>query len=109
MFTKQSKALNNLMKSWRENPDSEENRRSSRENEAYAESLRHVPEQTAWFTFGQTHIHLVDGVLFDRDCVVKITSPDPRATMFEKFGQQWGMQYDEEPDMSYFPRGIFEL
>lgn len=28
------------MKSWRENPDSEENQRATRENEAYANGLR---------------------------------------------------------------------
>lgn len=65
---------------------------------------------TAYFTFGQTHVHSVNGITFDKDCVVKITSEDPRQTMFDTFGPKWGMQYDEKsPDMDLFPRGIIEI
>jgi len=64
---------------------------------------------TSYFTFGQTHIHKVNGKVFDKDCVVKITSPNPRQTMFDTFGGKWAMQYDEIPDMRFYPRGVIEL
>lgn len=40
------------MKSFRENPDGEENQRATRENDAYVKSLQNPPMLTAWFTFG---------------------------------------------------------
>lgn len=64
---------------------------------------------TMWFTFGQTHTHSVNGITFDKDCVVKITAEDPRKRMFSLFGNKWSMEYSNEPDMSYYPRGVFEL
>lgn len=67
------------------------------------------PTETKWFTFGQDHLHHIDGMTFDRDCVVKITAVDARQKMFDTFGRKWAMQYDQEPDMDYFPRGVFEL
>lgn len=66
-------------------------------------------DQVAWFTFGQCHVHKLAGIVFDKDLVVKITSPDPRAMMFSLFGRKWAMQYDEEPDLSHFPRGVISL
>ena len=65
--------------------------------------------ETAYFTFGQCHFHKIDDKIFDKDSVVKITSEDPRTKMFELFGSKWAMQYDEPPNMEYFPRGIIEL
>lgn len=66
--------------------------------------------ETKWFTFGQTHVHHVNGKTFDKDCVVEIeTASDPRAVMFRTFGIKWAMQYDEPPDMKHFPRGIIKL
>lgn len=63
---------------------------------------------TAWFTFGQTHVHSVNGRTFDKDTVVKITAEDPRAVMVQHFGRQWGHEYHKEPDMTYFAE-IVEL
>lgn len=65
--------------------------------------------ETAYFTFGQSHIHRIGNRLFDKDTVVKITSENPRQTMFETFGMKWALQYDEPPRMQYFPKGIVEL
>lgn len=65
--------------------------------------------RTSWFTFGQGHAHHLSGFTYDHDVVAKITAPDPRARMFELFGPKWGMEYGEEPDMSYYPRGVVEL
>jgi hypothetical protein len=65
---------------------------------------------TAYFTFGQSHAHRVNGKTFDCDSVVKITSEDPRQTMWDHFGAKWAMQYDDvPPNMHYYPRGIIEL
>lgn len=64
---------------------------------------------TAWFTFGQIHVHSVNGQTFDKDCVVEITAADPREVMHETFGQKWSIQYDKKPDMNHFPRGIIKL
>lgn len=66
---------------------------------------------TAWFTFGQSHAHSVNGFTFDKDVVVEITVPhnDPSQVMFATFGDKWAMQYNEKPDMRFYPRGIKKL
>lgn len=64
---------------------------------------------TQYFTFGQSHVHSVDGRTFDKDTVVKITHEDPRSEMFRLFGVRWSMQYDEPPRMDLFPGGIVEV
>ena len=71
-----------------------------------------VPEktpETRWFTFGQVHTHFVTGITFDKDCVVKITAFSARKVMFDTFGTKWAMEYNEQPDLRYFPRGVIEL
>lgn len=63
-------------------------------------------------TFGQVHIHKIDKVTFDKDCVVEIKAEDEekaREYMFAVFGQKWAFLYKEKPDMEYFPRGIFKI
>ena len=68
------------------------------------------PVITRYYTFGQTHVHRADGQTFDKDCVVAITAHDPRAVMFEYFGNKWAFEYDENcPDLTYFPRGVYDL
>lgn len=62
--------------------------------------------KTAYFTFGQIHHHVIDGVFYDKNGVVKITAEEPREWMFELFGPKWSIQYDEPPNMLHFPRGI---
>lgn len=64
--------------------------------------------KTRYFTFGQSHTHSFNGKTLDKDIVVKITSTSPRDTMFELFGNKWAMEYDELPDMSFYPRGVVE-
>lgn len=62
-----------------------------------------------YFTFGQTHVHSVNGFTFDKDVVVMIKSTSydtARAIMIAYFGYKWAMQYDHTPNMFYFPRGI---
>lgn len=65
--------------------------------------------KTAYFTFGQCHVHTVNGVTWDKNVVCKITAADPRQVMFDTFGTIWAMHYDEPPDLAFFPRGIIEL
>ncbi len=62
--------------------------------------------RTSWFTFGFAHVHALNGFTYDKDVVVQITALDPRAIMIQNFGKVWSFEYGEEPDMSYFPRGI---
>lgn len=65
-----------------------------------------------YFTFGQSHTHSVNGKTFDKDCVVEIETNDSdsaRKIMFDTFGQKWASQYDELPDMQFYPRGVFKL
>ncbi len=65
--------------------------------------------RTSYFTFGQQHAHSVSGFTYDKDVVVKITAEEPRDVMFEYFGDKWGMEYAECPELKYFPRGIKEI
>jgi len=65
--------------------------------------------KTSYFTFGQSHVHKVNGKVFDKDCVVKITDDDPRDVMFKIFGRSWAFQHHYLPDMKYYPRGVIEL
>ncbi len=62
-------------------------------------------------TFGQTHVHSVNGKTFDKDCVVEITAEDPSQVMFDTFGNKWAFDYDklELLDLGHFPRGIIKL
>lgn len=71
--------------------------------------MNETPLKTRWFTFGQSHVHSVNGKTWDKDCVVKITASDPREEMFRAFGNKWAFEYDSEPNMKHFPRGVFEL
>jgi len=65
--------------------------------------------KTSYFTFGQIHVHSLNGRTFDKDCVVKITAEDPREVMVLMFGRKWAREYSEPPPMKYFPRGIVEV
>jgi hypothetical protein len=66
---------------------------------------------TRYFTFGFNHVHAVGGMTFDKDVVVEITAPDPRAVMVETFGRAWGMEYRrlEDVDLRWYPRGVVEI
>jgi hypothetical protein len=68
-----------------------------------------------YFTFGQIHVHRVNGKTFDCDCVAEIEAPtkgECRDKMFKLFGDKWCFQYDKEQidkDLHYFPRGIIAV
>lgn len=65
--------------------------------------------ETRWFTFGQCHTHSVAGITYDKDYVVKVKAFSARKVMFETFGSKWAMEYDNQPDLRHYPRGVFEL
>ena len=62
--------------------------------------------KTSYFTFGQTHVHSVNGKTWDKDVIVQITAEDPLQVMFDTFGRQWAMEYDKPPQLDLFPKGI---
>lgn len=67
--------------------------------------------KTSYFTFGQSHVHLVDGFTYDKDVVVKITAEDPCGVMNTVFGSLWSTEYYDLDDLKpeYYPRGVKEL
>jgi hypothetical protein len=65
--------------------------------------------KTSWFTSGQQHSHRLDSVTLDRDTIVRITDEDPRAKMFELFGDKWSMEYSYCPTMEFFPGGCYDI
>lgn len=65
--------------------------------------------KTAWFSFGQSHAHQCGKHLLNKDTILEITAEDPRAKMFEMFGNKWSMEYDKPPDMQHFPKGIIKI
>ena len=78
-------------------------------DEDFKSQKQPVKLNTAWFTFGQCHVHSVNSKTFDKDIVVEITAADPRKVMFDTFGTRWGQEYGFKPNMQYFPRGIYKL
>ena len=70
-----------------------------------------------YVTFGQDHIHRVNGKIFDKDCVAVITHNkvnEGREKAFELFGPKFCFEYSEEHfnfddvDM-YYPRGLIDV
>lgn len=66
-----------------------------------------------WYvTFGQKHVHSVNGKTFDKDCVAVIDGAsaklcDERA--FKLFNGEFHHHSSELPDMSYYPRGLIHV
>jgi hypothetical protein len=68
--------------------------------------------KTYYISFGQIHVHSVNGKTFDKDCICAIEAKDEeeaREKAFECFGNKWCFIYKEIPDMKWFPRGIINL
>lgn len=69
-----------------------------------------------YVTFGQDHVHYINGKTFDRDCVAVIdcaTEAEGRARAFELFGDQFCFEYPDYlfnmESMQYFPRGFINV
>lgn len=62
-------------------------------------------------TFGQDHVHNINGVIFDKDCVAVVEGD--REKVFEIFGAKFCFEYPEaywdDAKMSYFPRGYINV
>lgn len=68
---------------------------------------------TTYVTFGQDHVHHVNGKTFDKDCVAVLQSLNAaqgRALAFELFDSKFCFEYfDKPPKMEYFPRGLIDV
>ena len=69
-----------------------------------------------YVTFGQGHVHSVNGKTFDKDCVAVYETVDDekagRAMAFELFGDKFHRHLVKEPGdefMSFFPRGFLHV
>jgi len=69
-----------------------------------------------FITFGQEHVHNINGVVFDKDCVGVIHCNNyshGREIAFENFGDKFATTYSEDKVdndfMRRFDRGIIEV
>ena len=66
-----------------------------------------------YITFGQGHIHRVNGKTFDADGVAVIKAKDEgtaRTRAFELFGSKWFTSYTKDSiSMEYYPRGLIHV
>ena len=65
-----------------------------------------------YVTFGQAHVHSINGKTFDKDCVAVLEGT--RDDVFNTFGQQFCWEYDEtEFDFDslneFYPRGLINV
>ena len=68
---------------------------------------------TTYVTFGQVHIHSINGRTFDKDCIAVIpaeSQEEGRELVFEYFGDKFCFEYfNQMPNMKYFPRGLISV
>lgn len=65
-----------------------------------------------YISFGQIHVHSIEGKTIDKDCIVEMEANSKREAherSMDIFNKKFHRVYDTKPDMSYFPRGIIEL
>lgn len=70
-----------------------------------------------YVTFGQNHVHSINGKTFDKDCVAVIESESAargRELAFQLLGVRFCFEYpedrwNEEEQLKFFPRGYIEL
>lgn len=66
-----------------------------------------------YFTFGQSHVHMVDDVLYHKDVVAVMEAEneeEARKRAFQLWGPKWFTSYPvTPPDMAYFPGGFVEV
>lgn len=64
-----------------------------------------------YVTFGQAHVHVINGKTLDKDCVAIVEGD--RETVFKLFGQKFCFEYPEYlwdgSRLKYFPRGYVEI
>lgn len=69
-----------------------------------------------YVTFGQSHVHSVNGKTFDKDCVAVIEAgnfQEGREKAFDYFGPIFCTSYQDdqwdEESINFFPRGYINL
>ena len=68
-----------------------------------------------YISFGQGHVHTINGLTFDKDCIAVIEGEDYqecRSKAFKYFGGKFCLSYSEEDllgKMHYFPRGFINV
>jgi hypothetical protein len=63
-----------------------------------------------YVSFGQAHVHKINGVIFDKDCIAAVEGG--REEVFENFGPTFCTTYDEKEIqriLHHFPRGIIKV
>lgn len=64
-----------------------------------------------YVTFGQIHVHKINGKTFDNNCIAKVNGGMKEVR--ELFGKEYSSMYSLEhltPQMmSYFPRGVIKV
>ena len=70
-----------------------------------------VPATKTFVTFGFDHIHRINGIIFDHNCVAVVDGG--RKMVFELFGDKFCFEYSEdrwdEQKIKYFPRGYIRV
>jgi len=69
-----------------------------------------------YVTFGIEHVHMINGMIFDNECVALIETDkksEGREKAFEVFGRKFCFEYPEKHFdmimMRHFPRGIIRV
>ena len=67
---------------------------------------------TTYVTFGTSHEHIVEDIVFNANTVARIEGDSPdeeRGEAFRVFGRKFCTTYNELPNMEYFPGGIIDV
>lgn len=68
---------------------------------------------TTYVTFGFDHVHTVNGLTLNKDCVAAFPSSsaeEGRTHAFQLFGAKFCFEYfNKLPNMEYFPRGVIQV
>ncbi len=68
-----------------------------------------------YITFGQIHKHVIDGVVYDKDCFAVIEAKDydkARSKAFDLFGRKWCWLYESKHktlNNIFYPRGLIQI
>lgn len=65
-----------------------------------------------YVSFGQVHSHSINGVTFDKDCLLELKADDHNQAhkqAFKMFDAKFCFVYSKQPDMQFFPRGVIKL
>ena len=72
-----------------------------------------MKKQNTYITFGEDHVHIINGIIFHKDCVAlleDITTRAGREIAFELFGKKFCFEYPEKhfnkETLKYYPRGL---